>query len=457
VHRVLLASIDAVTELAPFGGSRRVIELRVGGRTVDLELDHELVVALCTALRGDGAADGDVPVEGARPDTIRWSRRPALAGGMAVLALVGATAWWPTDDHVSHEVAATRPSATSASSTSTGSTQPPSSATSSTAQDPTTSTSGATTSTSTTSSSTTSSSTTTSSPPVMATAPLTGLQVPLADLARVPIVAKIDASAPAMPQVGLDLADVVLEVKIEFGLQRYLAVWHSRQPEVIGPLRSARTTDPDLLAMFGHPLFAFSGANPGVVDRLAATTWKTGVGPGEVPAAYFRDEGRPWPHNLFAHSQTLRTRPSPYVVPAPRFVHRPAGTAGPGVPVRSVTTSAGARSSFDWDPALGGWRRSTHGRAHLHPDGRPVAPTNVVVVETFYGVSAADANSPEAVSTGWGRAWVLSDGKVAAGTWTRLDRNAPYDLRDGAGAPLTLAPDSTWVVLADREPSFVPG
>jgi hypothetical protein len=259
-----------------------------------------------------------------------------------------------------------------------------------------------------------------------------------------------------MPQVGLDQADMVLEVKIEWGLSRYLAVFHSRQPAVIGPHRSARTTDPDLLAMFGHPLFAFSGANPGVVDRLAMTTWKTGVGPGEVAQAWFRDESRPFPHNLFAASEVLRSRPAPPLFPVPRFFHRAPGTPGGGAPVDGMAVSAGATSLFRWDPGLRAWRRWIHDREHVVAGGAPVAPTNVVVVETFYGISAADANSPEAVSVGWGRAWVFTDGAVVAGSWTRLDRNAPYDLRDGAGAPITLLPGQTWVVLAEREPFIDP-
>jgi hypothetical protein len=272
-------------------------------------------------------------------------------------------------------------------------------------------------------------------------------------LERNAIVSKIDASQDAMPQVGLESADVVYEVKIEWG-SRYLAVWHSKVPAVIGPHRSARTTDPDLLAMFGHPLFAFSGANPGVVETLAWTTWKTGVGPGEVPGAWFRDEQRPYPHNLFAFTDVLRTRPAPPAWPTPVFDYHAAGTPPVGTPVKGFATYPGLKAAFRWDAALGGWRRRVWDREHVHANGDPVAPTNVVVLETSYGASWADANSPEAHSVGTGRAWVFTGGTVRDGTWARSHRTEPWNLRDAAGAPLTLDRGTTWVVLAEGQPEI---
>ena len=279
--------------------------------------------------------------------------------------------------------------------------------------------------------------------------------MPASSVQRAAIVSKIDASPEAMPQVGMEQADVVYEVAIEWG-SRYIAAWHSRQPSVVGPHRSARTTDPDLLSMFGHPLFAFSGANPGVVQALALTTWKTGVGPGEVPAAYHRDLQRPWPHNLFAHTDVLRTRPAPLQPPTPIFsFHAPGSTAG-GVPVEGFTAFPGLRSEFRWDPSLDGWRRRVWDREHLHATGEPVAPTNVVVLETQYARSWADANSPEAISVGIGGAWVFTGGTVRHGSWNRARRTDPWNLRDAAGTPLTLSPGTTWVVLSTHAPEIRP-
>ncbi len=450
------ADVAAVHEVAPFDHEPRSLELvLVTGAAWRMQLPSAVVEAWCTALRSTlpdpVASVAPVPAP-ASARTAPWWRIGVSAAMLAALVLVVSLG-----SDVGHRRPHRHAAAEGPSSSVAGTSSSTSASTASTAAATSTS-SSSTSSTVTTAAAQVAGTSTTAPPPPQPTvvAPLTGLPVPAAAVARNAIVSKIDGSAPAMPQVGLDQADIVMEVKIEWGLSRYLAVFHSQQPTIIGPHRSARTTDPDLLSMYGHPLFAFSGANPGVVDRLALTSWKTGVGPGEVPQAWFRDLTRPFPHNLFAASEVLRSRPAPALYPVPRFFYRPPGTPGGGVPVDGMAVSVGATPLFRWDPALGGWRRWIHDREHLHAGGAPVAPTNVVVVETFYGFSAADANSPEAVSLGFGRAWVFTDGHMVPGSWTRLDRYAPYDLRDAAGNAITLLPGQTWIVLADREPFIDP-
>ena len=64
---------------------------------------------------------------------------------------------------------------------------------------------------------------------------------------------KIDNLAPARPQTGLTGADIVYVLPVEGGLSRFLAVFSSHSPPVIGPVRSAREDDLELLRQFGRP------------------------------------------------------------------------------------------------------------------------------------------------------------------------------------------------------------
>ena len=80
--------------------------------------------------------------------------------------------------------------------------------------------------------------------------PFTG--EPVRSLNRV-LAVKIDNIGYARPQTGLTRADIVYVLPVEGGLSRFLAVFSSHYPAVIGPVRSAREDDLELLRQFGLP------------------------------------------------------------------------------------------------------------------------------------------------------------------------------------------------------------
>jgi hypothetical protein len=136
-------------------------------------------------------------------------------------------------------------------------------------------------------------------PPLMS--PFTG--EPVASLGPV-IAVKVDNIKQARPQTGLSQADIVYVLPVEGGLSRFLAIFSSHFPPVIGPVRSAREDDLELLRQFGRPAFAYSGAQPQllpVVERARIVDLYSGrVG------GYFRDHRRVAPYNLYAHTAQLR-------------------------------------------------------------------------------------------------------------------------------------------------------
>jgi hypothetical protein len=81
-------------------------------------------------------------------------------------------------------------------------------------------------------------------PAPLVLSPFTG--EPVSHLGPV-IAVKIDNIVNARPQTGLQDADIVYVLPVEGGLSRFLAVYSSRLPPVIGPVRSAREDDLELL------------------------------------------------------------------------------------------------------------------------------------------------------------------------------------------------------------------
>lgn len=309
--------------------------------------------------------------------------------------------------------------------------------------------------------------TTTTEPDTGPVAPLTGLRVAPEDadnLDRPALAVKIDNHPKAFPQWGLLDADVVVELRVE-GISRFLAVFHSQDVDEVGPVRSARTSDPDLLAMFGRPLTAWSGANPATKELMRSIPWIQDVSADRYAGLYRREGSRRAPHNLVLDATAaFEKADADQQPPAPLFSYRSEGTPPPGEPVAGVEVSVGqSRAQYVWDGERGGWARWSDGKALFDaspgdPDGGSaqegtegarlqVAPVNVLVLETRYERSSADPRSPEAVTVGDGRAWVFTAGHRVEGTWSRPDRTAPWSLVGVDGAPVVLSPGPTWVAL----------
>ena len=271
------------------------------------------------------------------------------------------------------------------------------------------------------------------------------------DAARPALAVKIDNVTRAHPQAGLNQADVVYEELVEGGVTRLVAVFQSMSVDVVGPVRSARTSDPPLLQGFDRPLFAYSGANRGTKSQLRASPL-VDAGFDAHEEDYWRDRKRRAPHNLFTgtdrlwahHTDRTAVPPAPFVYRYPgQELHESAEPAD-GVAIDFGLTEV----DYAWNGT--GWVR-THGeRAHSDADGVRVAPTNVVVQFIRYGRSLADLRSPEAITVGTGDVWVFTDGHVIRGQWHRPDANQPASFT-ADGTEIRLSPGNTWVALAKKD------
>jgi hypothetical protein len=303
--------------------------------------------------------------------------------------------------------------------------------------------------TTTTSTSTTIPASTTAPPPPPAVAPLTGVpSTPdqAANLARPALAVKMDNSTDALPQTGVNNTDIVLEIQVE-GISRLMNVFQSGDATRLGPTRSARYSDPPLLAMFGRPLFGWSGANKGVQKAVYGANWIVNVNWDTLQDAYKRSSDRKAPHNLYTNTQVLFSHAQPGEGPPPQqFQYLGAGeTNASAVPAPGLNEAVGTTpSTWVWDATNHVYKRWEYGKPHETTDNGQVESTNVVVLATQY------SPGPVAISTGSGAAIVLTGGTAITGTWTRADQTKPYTLTAADGTPIKLNPGRTWIELPNH-------
>lgn len=301
------------------------------------------------------------------------------------------------------------------------------------------------------------STTTTTAPPA---APLTGLPQPdAAKLSRPALIVKVDNTNKGIAvQEGIDKADVVFVEQTEQGTTRLAAVFQS-QDAVVGPVRSARTSDISIGSVFNHPLIAYSGANGGVLGQIRRSPLiDVGIDRGEATAIYQRNQRGRGLYRFFTPTADFyAARGGDGGTPAPLFQYVGEGETFAGLPAAGATVGYGGgaatRVEYAWDPGLGSWARSQNGRVHQMAGGGPrIAPENVVILNTPYRNSGfrdvTGAASPEVVLEGGGEAWFLSDGKVVAGRWSRSGPNGVFSFTDPNGVQVRLTPGQTFIELA---------
>jgi hypothetical protein len=283
------------------------------------------------------------------------------------------------------------------------------------------------------------------------TMPLTGL--PIEDeavAARPALVAKIDNHPQARPQFGLNGADIVFEENVE-NLTRFAAVFHTNAPAKVGPIRSGRTQDVDLLEALVNPLFVWSGGNPSVTraiddSELISLSPTTTRNQGFFRARRGNEDVE---HTLYADTVALYGAFTPVFNPPPAalFTYRGPDEAFNGEEASGVDIEMdGVAVTWTWDPATAGYLREQGGRAHDTDFGQ-VSAANVVVLEVEYRPSPADSRSPEAQTIGTGPALVFTGGVLVRGTWSRETSTEPFTLTDANGSVIGLTPGRTWVEL----------
>jgi hypothetical protein len=249
---------------------------------------------------------------------------------------------------------------------------------------------------------------------------------------------KIDNVGAARPQTGLNSADIVYGIEVEGGLSRLMAVFDGNHlPPVVGPVRSARETDLQLLPQYGRPALAFSGAQSQLLPVLKADKDIVAV---TGTSAFFRSSSRPAPHNEY-----LRTKGAADAAEPPRDIGLRFAAATPPGGTAAGTASASmpsARFTFTWN--------GSRYRVAMDGSASPWTTDNVIIQHVTVKESRFHSRTgfvPFSQTVGSGSAVILRDGRSYAVHWSRPTQSAgtTYTLN---GTTLPLRPGHTWIVLA---------
>ncbi len=270
--------------------------------------------------------------------------------------------------------------------------------------------------------------------------PLTGL--PGTGLDSQVVIAKMSNAAVARPQRGINEADLVMEVLVEGGVSRWLAAYQTAYPDIVGPLRSLREVDPNLIAPFDARVL-HSGGVYSVRRDLARVA--SDEGDGRIDG-YFREPGRQYVYSLMYDMTQLPE--SSWEDEAPALLDFDPVPPPGGVEAESIEVIMSGANQVGWDFDHGQYLRHQDGRDAVDAFGEPISADSVVVlfVETIATGrrDSAGAIVPDYEVIGTGDMVLFRDGQAFRGTWARETEEDFFELADPFGRPLPLQPGRTW-------------
>ncbi len=273
---------------------------------------------------------------------------------------------------------------------------------------------------------------------------------------------KIDDTKQARPQIGLTEADVVYIEQVEAGVTRLAAIYSSRLPEQIGPIRSARISDIELLEQYGKVAFAFSGAQSKLRPVInSANLFNVGA-EREGIAVYSRDKERRAPWNMILNTRELIARIEKRGLDVALASNRGwnfSKKSESGAEIISAQMNwPAARYEISWSKDYSGWAITHDGTSKDDARGVPIVASTFIaqvvsISDSEYG-DKFGGRTPLVATVGAGKAFVFRNGRVIVGTWNRPTAQDGTTFTTEEGEEITFARGQIWFAFVAQEPKI---
>ncbi|CAB4825427.1 unannotated protein [freshwater metagenome] len=276
------------------------------------------------------------------------------------------------------------------------------------------------------------------------------------------LVVKIDDTPPAHPQIGLEDADLVYIEQVEGGLTRLAAVFSSKIPSRIGPVRSARISDIEILAQYGHIAFAYSGAQSKLRPVISAANLQDLGAQSQSSTIYTTDPLRTPPTAMVLRADLLMQKivENGYDIAQSRNMGWTFGDApDSGTAITSVVMHWPANSyTATWSQIEKRWLLSNRNGPDLADSGKHLGPTTLVIQNVLITPSEfhdkVGGVTPFSATVGSGTGFILRDGKSFEAIWSRPTPESGTQWSTPDGEAINFAPGQIWIALTDKAPTF---
>jgi hypothetical protein len=283
--------------------------------------------------------------------------------------------------------------------------------------------------------------------PKTAASPLSGVEV-APELASRPVTAiMIENSGEARPQSGLYEAELVFEAIAEGGVTRYLALFQAAQPQIIGPIRSARPYYVEWAATYDAS-YVHAGGSPDGLQRIKDLDVKD-VSAFSDSEVFYRTSDRFAPHNLYSSFKGIDSINQRNGFTTSEFTpwsrKKDLAQTPNATQISLAVSSDFYNVNYTYNALTNTYDRSLGGEPHVdETSGKTISPKIVIAMSMnrsqngIYSVYT---------TTGSGQLIVFQDGRAIEGTWSRTGATDDYKLTDKYGFPIVLNKGQAWITV----------
>lgn len=289
-------------------------------------------------------------------------------------------------------------------------------------------------------------------------APFTGIGVDH-KLENRPIMVMVNNHPKARPQSGLDKADIVYEILAEGEVTRFVAIYQSQKPEVIGPVRSIRPYYIQVGAGF-DAVMVHAGGSQDALETLAHSDYSA-INEISNGAYFWREKFRKAPHNLYTDlehiEKAMRDKGMREKSELPYFPFLPADTEiveGEPATQINVTFHSAYKASYQYDAKTKQYLRLTEGKPHVDlTTNQQLSVTNLLVVSAKHRV--LDNEGRRSVDViGPGDGYLFQQGKARKIKWKRSGGVIRAYTDISFTEELPLLPGNTWINMVPDSPGL---
>lgn len=262
----------------------------------------------------------------------------------------------------------------------------------------------------------------------------------------------------ALPQSGIESADIIYETLAEGGVTRLFAVFHEFNNQKIGPIRSCRHYFLDF-ALDHDAIYFHAGQSPQGelairnlnISAVNSISYLSTI-------AFYLDSNRKRPHNTYTSLERVmegwnrkeyRKEPNPKTGRKLNFSQDAEITLENGDPITDIKLPFSYIDTpyFKYDKERKEYMRFQFGKPHIDMEtGNQLHFTNFIIQLTnIYHIKGDDAGRLDMDLIGEGKGYYFTGGKRIPITWKKASHVETTHYYDESGKEILLNPGKTWI------------